>query len=135
MASFGVATNREWTSGTERKQDTEFHQIVAWGKLAEICQKLIQKGHLVYVEGYLKTRSWDNEDGTRSFRTEVIADEVILLTRDKKRDHDGYSENQTTQEVAAPTAAPVVALNESIEGNAPSQQSENFEETKFSDDL
>jgi single-strand DNA-binding protein len=85
VATFGLATNREWTtSARERKSLAEFHNIVVWGKLAEICTKLVKKGQMLYIEGYLKTRSWDNENGTKSFRTEIVADDMILLDRPKR---------------------------------------------------
>jgi single-strand DNA-binding protein len=85
IVTFGIATNREWvTSEKEKKSLAEFHNIVAWGKLAEICNQFLKKGKLVYIEGYLKTRSWDNENGTKSFRTEIVANDMIILDRDRK---------------------------------------------------
>ena len=73
VTTFGIATNREWnTSDGERKKSTEFHEIVAWAKLAEICNNFLKKGKLVYLEGYMKTRSWDEEDGSKRYRTEVV---------------------------------------------------------------
>lgn len=87
FGTFGLATNRTWvTSEGEKKSLAEFHSIVVWGKLAELCAKLVKKGKLLYVEGYLKTRSWDNESGIRSFRTEIIAEEVVLLDRKKEEE-------------------------------------------------
>ena len=60
VTTFGIATNREWiTANGERKSSTEFHDLVAWAKLAEICQQYLKKGKLIYVEGYLKTRTWE----------------------------------------------------------------------------
>lgn len=85
ITTFGVATNRDWvTSQGERNSMTEFHSIVAWGKLGDICAQFLRKGKLVYIEGYLKTRSWDNENGIKSFRTEVVATDMIILDRDKR---------------------------------------------------
>ncbi len=87
IVTFGIATNRQWTtSGGEKRSSAEFHECVAWAKLAEICQQYLKKGMLVYVEGYLKTRSWDMEDGTRRFRTEVVLHDMIIL--EKRRDGD-----------------------------------------------
>lgn len=81
IATFGIATNRTWvTASHEKKSSAEFHNIVVWGKLAEICHTFLHKGKLVYIEGYLKTRSWDNESGVRSFRTEVVANDMIILS-------------------------------------------------------
>ena len=82
IATFGLATNRQWmTSGSERRSSAEFHECVAWARLAEICKQHLRKGMLVYVEGYLKTRSWDMEDGTKRFRTEVVLQDMIMLEK------------------------------------------------------
>lgn len=85
VTTFGVATNREWmTSGGDRKNSAEFHECVAWANLAEICEKYLKKGHLVYVEGYLKTRSWDGQDGTKKFKTEIVVKDMIRLEKRPK---------------------------------------------------
>lgn len=85
IVTFGIATNREWTTGdSERKKSTEFHEIVAWAKLAEICANYLKKGRLVYLEGYLKTRSWEGDSGDKKFRTEVVLEDMIML--EKKSD-------------------------------------------------
>lgn len=85
VTTFGVATNREWmTSGGDRKNSAEFHECVAWANLAEICDKYLRKGHLVYVEGYLKTRSWDGQDGTKKFKTEIVVKDMIRLEKRPK---------------------------------------------------
>jgi single-strand DNA-binding protein len=82
VTSFRVATN--WVSTTpegERKQETEWFNIVAWNKLAEQCNQFLSKGRLVYAEGRLHTRSWEGQDGQQHLRTEVIANKVIFLDR------------------------------------------------------
>jgi single-strand DNA-binding protein len=82
MTTFRVATNFRFTSREgERREETEWFSIVAWRNLAEQCSQYLQKGRRVYVEGRLRTRSWDTPDGQRRFRTEVIADRVIFLDR------------------------------------------------------
>lgn len=79
VTSFGVATSRNWvTSEGEQREATEWFRVVAWGNLAEICNKYLRKGSRVYVEGRLQTRSWDNQ-GQRHYRTEVVANEMVLL--------------------------------------------------------
>ena len=86
VVSFGVATNRRWkdqTSG-EMKEQTEFHNCVAWGKLAQTISTYCKKGSKVYVEGRLQTRSWDDPQGVKKYRTEIVADNLIML--DKKGD-------------------------------------------------
>jgi single-strand DNA-binding protein len=82
VTSFRVATNRFYTApGGERKQETEWFTVVAWGKLAEQCNQLLGKGRLVYAEGRLHTRSWDDQTGQRRYRTEIIAERVSFLDR------------------------------------------------------
>ena len=91
VTTFGIATNREWaTKEGDRKQSAEFHECVAWAKLAEICEKYLKKSKLVYVEGYLKTRSWDTEEGVRKFKTEIIIQDMVMLDKRPKGD-DGNS--------------------------------------------
>ena len=82
VTSFRVAANRSFTTAEgERREETEWFAVVAWQKLAEQCSQYLQKGRRVYVEGRLRTRSWDTPDGQRRFRTEVIADRVLFLDR------------------------------------------------------
>lgn len=85
VCTFGVATNRSWTTESgEKKDEADFHNIVAWNKLAEICAQLLKKGRKVYVEGRLSTRSWQAQDGTQKQRTEVVISDMVIL--DKKED-------------------------------------------------
>ena len=81
VCSFGLATNRSWTSGDngEKQERVDFHNIVAWGKLAEICGQLLHKGDKVYVEGRIQTRDWKTEDGAERRITEIIIDNMMLL--------------------------------------------------------
>lgn len=77
VVNFGVATNRRWTDpqGT-RQEHAEFHNIVAFGKLAELCSQYLTKGKVAMIEGRLQTRSWQAQDGTKRNRTEIVADNV-----------------------------------------------------------
>jgi single-strand DNA-binding protein len=76
LASFSLATNRFYTDNTgEKKQETEFHNIVVFGKLADICERYIKKGSQVMVEGRIKTRNWET-DGIKKYKTEVIAENI-----------------------------------------------------------
>ncbi len=80
VCSFSIATNRAWTTDSgEKKEDAEFHRIVSWNKLAEICSQFLTKGRKVFVEGRLSTRSWTAQDGTQKQTTEVIISDMILL--------------------------------------------------------
>jgi single-strand DNA-binding protein len=82
VANFTLATNEVWTSQTgERQERTEWHKIVAWRKLAEICQEYVQKGSLLYVEGKIQTRSYDDRDGVKRYVTEIQAANIGLLDR------------------------------------------------------
>ena len=100
VTTFGVATNREWmTKDGERKQSAEFHECVAWAKLAEICAKILRKGNLVHVEGYLKTRSWDTPEGVRKFKTEIVVQDMITL---EKRRNNEEGEEYVPQTEGAP---------------------------------
>lgn len=82
VCSFSVATNRTWKDAAGSRQEaTDFHNIVAWGRLAEICGQYLTKGRKIYVDGRLQTRDWEGQDGVRRYRTEVVADNMILLDR------------------------------------------------------
>lgn len=105
VASFSLATNRRWNdrSTGQQREDVQFHNVVAWGKLADICSQYLRKGARVYIEGRLQTQSWDDaKTGEKKYRTEINADNMIMLD----------SKGQATG--GAPVGAPV-------ENNAPQQ--------------
>lgn len=80
VCTFGLATNRTWTTDTgEKKEDTEFHRIVAWNKLAELCSQFLVKGRKVYVQGRIATRNWTGQDGQPRTTVEIVIDDMILL--------------------------------------------------------
>ncbi len=80
VATVGLATNRIWTDANGQKQkQAEFHNIVFWGKLAETAGQYLKKGKKVYVEGRLQTRDWTGQDGVKRYRTEIVADNMIML--------------------------------------------------------
>ncbi len=82
VVTFGVATNRVWIDSEGNKQKSvEYHEIVSWGKLAEICNQILRKGYQVFVEGRLHTRTWEAQDGTKRQRTEIILENMKLLSR------------------------------------------------------
>ena len=87
VCTIGLATNREWkTEAGEKKEDVEFHRLIAWNKLAEICANLLKKGRKIYVEGRLQTRSWQAQNGAQKTTTEIVISDMIIL--DPKRDGD-----------------------------------------------
>lgn len=103
VTTFGVATNREWiTKEGDRKNSAEFHECVAWARLAEICEQYLKKGQLVYVEGYLKTRSWDTPEGVKKFKTEIVVKDMIRL---EKRPKGEEVEDYVPEEEVAVTEA------------------------------
>jgi len=77
VANFGLATNRTWvdTNG-QKQQETEFHNIVVWGKMAELCNQYLSKGRMVFVEGRIRTRAWQDTNGQKRWRTEIIAQNI-----------------------------------------------------------
>lgn len=82
VTSFSVATNLVWTDQQGNRQErAEFHNIVAWRKLGEICAQYLKKGSKVYLEGRLQTRSWDDPSGQKKYKTEIIAENMIMLDR------------------------------------------------------
>lgn len=120
VVSFSIATSRRWKDqqSGELKEATEFHNCVAWGKLAQTIGTYVRKGSKVYLEGRLQTRSWDDPTGTKKYRTEVIAENLILL--DKKGD---------TPSASAPSAAP--AAEAAAQPAAPTEEEINIEDIPF----
>jgi single-strand DNA-binding protein len=91
VTSFSLASSRSWVSSDgDRREETEWFNVVAWGNLAEICNQHLARGQQVYIEGRLQTRSWEDSNGQRHFRTEVVANEMIILG--KRVGYNNYSE-------------------------------------------
>lgn len=98
VCTFGLATNRTWvTEAGDQREDTQFHRIVAWNKLAEICSQLLFKGRRVYVEGRLKTRQWTAQDGSPRQTTEIVIDEMLILDS-KRAPGEGVEEEISPEE-------------------------------------
>jgi single-strand DNA-binding protein len=93
VTSFSLASSRSWIAPDgERREETEWFNVVAWGNLAEICSQKLYKSQQVYIEGRLQTRSWEDNNGQRHFRTEVVANEMIILgPRDRR--NNSYSDD------------------------------------------
>lgn len=91
VTSFAVETRRTWvTPDGERREDSEWFNVVAWGNLAEICKQYLVRGQQVYVEGRLQTRAWEDADGKRHYRTEIVANEMVLLG--ERRAHGAHDD-------------------------------------------
>jgi single-strand DNA-binding protein len=116
VTTFRAASNRSWrTAEGEAHEDTEWFRVVAWNKLAEICNQWLSKGSRVYVEGRMQTRQWQDQDGQTRYQTEIIAIDIIIL--DSRRDGTPVAIDATptptpaapTRTRATPTAAPARA--------------------------
>lgn len=84
VCTFGVATNRTWkTESGDMKDEAEFHKIVAWNQLAEICSKMLHKGSRVYVEGRIQSRNWTGQDGTQKTTVEIVISDMLVLESKK----------------------------------------------------
>jgi len=121
VASFAVATNRVYTDANgEKKETVEFHDIVTWAKLAEICNQLLSKGRKVYVEGRMQTRKWEGQDGVTRYKTEIIAENMLVLDRPKEWGAPGgYN-------APANTSAPIEEPISPIESGASSLSDESI---------
>lgn len=80
VVTFGMATNRTYVSEGERKEEVDFHKLVAWNKLAELCNQLLKKGMRVFISGRIQTRSWEGQDGEKRQSTEIVIEDMIILT-------------------------------------------------------
>ena len=102
VANFSVATNESWTGKDGQKQErTEWHRIVAWARLAEICGQYLSKGKPVYIEGSLQTRKWEDKDGNTRYTTEINARDIQFLDsggREGGQDGGGRTENRPANE-------------------------------------
>jgi single-strand DNA-binding protein len=135
VCSFGLATNRSWTTESgELKEEVEFHRIVAWNKLAEVCSQLLTKGRKVYVEGRLQTRQWQAQDGSQRSNTDIVIDELLLLdSRKFSETGEGASAPKaspapTPVPVAAKAVAPAASTNSSP---APANEDVNLDDIPF----
>ncbi|MEK7123444.1 MAG: single-stranded DNA-binding protein [Patescibacteria group bacterium] len=96
VTTIGVATNRKWTDATGQKQEqVEFHNVVLWGRLAEIAGQYLKKGALVLIEGRLQTRSWEGQDGVKKFRTEIVAENMQLGPRPGQGGGGGFAKKES----------------------------------------
>lgn len=113
VTSFGLATNLVWTDAAgQRQKRPEFHNIVAWRKLGEICAQYLRKGHKIYLEGRIQYREWQAHDGTKKNRTEIVADNMIML------------DTRGTGPRTAETASPAPATSPAAPANAPAPAAE-----------
>lgn len=127
VCSFSIATNRNWTTDTgEKKEEVEFHRIVSWNKLAELCSQFLTKGRKVFVEGRLTTRSWTAQDGTQKQTTEIVISDMILLdSRGNQEAKPVAPVSEPDEEVAEEAPKKAVKKEEEKEEETPSERSED----------
>lgn len=127
VTTFGVATNRVWTTSEGEKQEaTDFHNVAAWGKLAEICNQFLRKGRKVYIQGRIHNSSWDAPDGTKKYRSEVVADDMVILDSKRVEDFEGgAAPAAASSQTAAPVAGDENVSVDEIEKGTNEQSSGN----------
>lgn len=123
VCTLGLATNRRWTDPEGNLQESvEFHRLVAWGKLAELCSQLLFKGRKVYIEGRLQTREWTGQDGTKRITTEIVIDTMLAL--------DSRRREEVVEEKAKPAIAKTPSSAKATKGKQKKQKREKKEEKK-----
>lgn len=126
VCTFGVATNRSWsTSSGELKEETQFHRIVAWQKLAELCGKLLTKGKKVYLEGRLTYRTFTGKDGIQRTVAEIVLDDFVLFNGYRK----GEEANQSQQPISESPAEESKSESLSSTEETPKEEKEKTSET------
>lgn len=102
VTTFSVAVSRSWnTADGERRSETEWFNIVAWGNLAEICNQYLHKGQQVYIEGRLQTRNWEDKEGKRHTSVEVVANEMLMLG-DRREASSSSQESEENEDQSEP---------------------------------
>jgi single-strand DNA-binding protein len=133
VASIGVASNRVWnTNNGEKQEKVEYHSIVAWGKLAEICGQYLTKGQLVLFEGRLETRTWEGQDGVKRSKTEIIAENMQMGPRPRSQEESSTYKTKP----ARPAGGEEPAQNNTSQNQTNEQTPENAssdEEIKIED--
>jgi len=105
VSSFSIATNRRWNDKDGNAQeDTQFHDVVAWGKTAEIIASMLKKGNKIYIDGRLQTRNWEAPDGSKRQKTEIIIENFIPLT--PKNSYESYSPIKQDEDKKTATKSP-----------------------------
>lgn len=131
VATFSIATNRTFVSDGEKKEEADFHRLVAWNKLAELCQQLLKKGNKIFVSGRLQNRSWDTPEGQTRYITEVVIEDMILLTNKSEGGGD-YSHSEPATVPSRPAdempAKKPVKSEEVKEDKAPKPEKEEVED-------
>jgi single-strand DNA-binding protein len=105
VTTFTIAVSRSWnTADGERRTETEWFNIVAWGNLAEICKQYLYKGQQVYIDGRLQTRRWEDKEGQKHTSVEVVANEMMMLGDRRENSSQSQESTEQTDDVAEPLA-------------------------------
>ncbi len=138
VANFSVATNFIWTDQSGQKQERpEFHNVVAWRKLADICGQYLKKGSKVYIEGRMQTRSWDGNDGVKRYKTEIVAENMIMLgssgsSQGGNFSRQGQGQPANNYEQPAPQGnEPVIDVDSPVNGQSNDEEEIKVENIPF----
>ena|SRR5688572_11934464 len=139
VASFAVATNRVWQNQDGQQQEqADFHNIVAWGKLAELAQQYLSKGRKVMVVGRLQTRSWEGEDGKKNYRTEVVANDISFLDRPSDESGSGsggFSQDLPVRDISQDEPKDAKSDDKKSQPKSGSKKDEKIEIEDLGDDV
>jgi len=133
VCTFSIATNRSWkTESGEQKENAEFHRIVAWDKLAEICNQLLKKGSRVFVEGRIQTRKWAGQDGQDRYTTEIVITDMMMLER---REGDGMGGDSGPSDIDVPDDFGAQMPEAQTTKKAPKAKAKPVEDAPADDDI
>lgn len=135
VVTFGLATNRTYLVEGEKKEEVDFHRLVAWNKLAELCNQLLKKGMRVFISGRLQTRSWEGQDGQTRQVTEIVVEDMIILSPKGESFSNSASEDVDVSNV--PTNEPTPSKSQSLKPKEPSEPNSEVapKESVADDDL
>ncbi len=129
VVTFSIATNRTFISDGEKKEEADFHKVVAWNKLAELCSQLLKKGNRVFVSGRLQNRTWEGQDGQQRNSTEIVIEDMLLLTSKNDGGGGGAYEASSPSQSSKP-----VASDEPTEDVTPTKETPKKEEKPSEED-
>lgn len=126
VCTIGLATNRTWTTDSgEKKEETEFHRVVAWNKLAELCSQLLTKGRKIYIEGRLRTNNWQTTEGAQRTTTEIIIEDMILLDPKRPTVNPEEAAGDAPEMSSVPRPAPAAKVAPVAQDDAGKQQTKS----------
>ena len=135
VANFGIATNRNWTDQAGVKQSAvEYHNIVVWGKLADICGQYLHKGKKIYIEGRIQTRDWEGQDGVKRKTTEIVGDNMIMLggrSDGQQASPASIAATPVAQGLGEPTIEPIVEQQKEVTQKPQGEEEVRVEDIPF----